>query len=317
MSSFFLELPPQSSIDPISYNDKVLLMGSCFVEHMGNMLNYHKFQALNNPFGIIFHPFPIVDLLERIIRNESFTEKDLFEHHDFWQSFQLHSSLSSDNPSELLEKLNTTLDHTHQFLKESKYLMITLGTAWGYQHESSENIVANCHRVSQQEFDKKLTSAQEIEAKLREVIQKLLFFNPFLNIVFTVSPVRHIRDGIVENNRSKSHLIAAIHNLTKTYDRLTYYPAYELVIDCLRDYRFYTADLVHPNDQAVMYIWKHFSETYLHQEETQSIIKITDEIQRGLAHRPMRPESEAYQKFKASLMKKMELLTHRYPFMNF
>lgn len=317
MSPFFLELPPLSSTEPINYNDKIVLMGSCFVEHIGNMLGYHKFQTLSNPFGIIFHPLPTVQLLDRVLRNEPFTEGDIFSHSDLWQSFETHSSFSSSNPAELLEKLNKSLEHTHLFLKESNYLFITLGTAWGYQHTSSENIVANCHRVSRQEFDKKLASSEEIEARLKDIVQKLLFFNPFLNIVFTVSPVRHTKDGIVENNRSKANLITAIHNLTQKYERTEYYPAYELVIDCLRDYRFYTADLVHPNDQAVMYIWNHFSKTYLHQEETQSIIKATNEIQRGLAHRPMHPESEAYQKFKASLIQKITLLQQRYPFMQF
>ncbi|WP_010178858.1 GSCFA domain-containing protein [Aquimarina agarilytica] len=315
MQPFFLTLPPKQQSPSIGYTSKLFLMGSCFVENIGAQLNYHKFQNLVNPFGIIFHPHAIYNLLERVVTQRLYTEKDIFYHNEQWHSFEVHSQLSNENKDLLLDQLNEQLTQTHQWITQTSHIVITYGTAWGYEHE--QHIVANCHKIPQKEFDKKLSSVPELNRCIKNTLNLIKSINNTATIIFTVSPVRHIKDGIIENNQSKSHLITAIHQTIEFNNKTSYYPAYELMLDCLRDYRFYKPDLIHPNDTAIEFIWEHFKQTWLYESDTQKTIKQVSEIQRGLQHKAFNPNSEAHKKFMASLSDKIKKLTTQFPFIKF
>ncbi len=317
MQPFFLQLPPKASSFPITYDSKVAFLGSCFAENIGEKFKDHKIPSLVNPLGIVFHPLPLMKLLKRCIERDLFEEQDLFYANERWQSFELHSDFSHINKAVLLKAINDQVIAASQFLKEATHLVLTLGTAWGYKHKASEQIVANCHKVSQQVFQKRLSSQEEIASNFSEVFKRLKRFNPSLHIILTVSPVRHIKDGLIENNRSKAQLLSTTAQLISDMEFVDYYPTYELVIDCLRDYRFFKEDMLHPNEQAIDFVWKHFTATFLFKEETQQTLKKVSEIQRGLMHRPFNPQSEAHQNFEASLQGKIEKIQQQYPFMSF
>ncbi len=315
MNQFFTLLPHKKQDASIRYTSTLFLIGSCFVENIGEKLAYHKFPTLINPFGIIFHPEAISPLLLRIVHQNYFTESDLFYHNEQWHCFEVHSQLSHTNKKECLNQLNSFLKDTHNFLKNTSHILITYGSAWGY--EQQEQVVANCHKVPQKEFNKKLTSVTAIQHTINITIEAIKKINPKASIIFTVSPVRHIKDGIIENNQSKAHLLTAVHQVIQKTTNTFYYPAYELVMDCLRDYRFYKPDLIHPNETAINFIWEHFQQTWLHESETQKTLKQVAEIQRGLHHKPFNKNSEAHKKFMASLSDKIERLTDQYSFINF
>lgn len=317
MSSFFLQLPPKTSNFPITYNSKVVLLGSCFAENIGEKLLYHKIPSLVNPLGIVFHPQPLAKLLTRCLAEDSISQDDLFYANERWQSFQLHSNFSHTNKDVLLKSINDKIVTTHQFLKEATHIVLTLGTAWGYQHKETNHVVANCHKIPQNNFLKILSTEEEIISSYNELFKVLKEVNSSLKIILTVSPVRHLKDGLIENNRSKAKLLSAVARLTSEVEFADYYPAYELIIDCLRDYRFYKEDMLHPNTQAIDFVWEHFAKTFLFDKETQKTLEDVSEIQKGLKHKPFNPQSEAHQKFEASLQRKITQMQQQYPFMNF
>ena len=301
----------------IDYNSKVLLLGSCFSENIGNKLAYYKFQSSQNPYGILFHPRAIEQLIENTISKKEFTENDVFYHNEQWHCFETHSLLSNSNQEELLENLNKTTKETFHKIKEVTHLIITLGTAWTYKQISSNKTVANCHKVSQKEFSKELLIVDEITASLHNIASAIKTVNKDITILFTVSPVRHIKDGFTENKRSKSHLISGIHQFLDTKSTNTFYfPSYEIMMDELRDYRFYNEDMIHPNKTAINYIWERFSNTWFSDESLKTMRRV-EEIQRGLSHRPFNPDSEAHLKFLKNLTKKKETLLQMFPFIQF
>lgn len=315
MNQFFLNLPPKIEKKTITYNSNIILFGSCFVENIGRKFDYFKFQNTVNPFGIIFHPEAINNLLERIVSQKQFTEKDLFFHNDQWHCFEVHSKWSNVDKAQLLNNLNSTLKEIFLKIKNASHFIITYGTAWGYQ--KNDFIVANCHKIPQKEFKKTLSSINTIEITIKNTFDKIYFLNPKLTIIATVSPVRHIKDGIIENNRSKAHLLSALHNVVGNSENTNYYPSYELIVDCLRDYRFYKKDLVHPNQTAIDYVWEHFKNTWIHKPETNATIKLIQEIQQGLSHKPFNPDGEAHKKFVLSLEKKKQIAIKKHPFLEF
>jgi len=315
MDQFFINLPAKPFQDSITYRSEVLLLGSCFAENIGKKLKSHKFKTTTNPFGIIFHPEAILTLIERTILQKEYTEKDLFFHNELWHCFEVHSQFSNSNKIELLKKLNAILKQTYDIISSASHIVLTYGTAWGYMKQ--HKIVANCHKIPQKQFQKKLSSVNEIQQAISKACEAIFKINPTIQIIGTISPVRHIKNGISENNRSKSHLIAALHTIIKNFNTVYYYPAYELVIDCLRDYRFYKSDLVHPNQIAIDFIWEHFKNTYLHDKETQLTLKKVHEIQLGMQHRPFNPKSETHQKFLRTLKEKKESLSKKYPDIKF
>ncbi|WP_010522761.1 GSCFA domain-containing protein [Aquimarina agarivorans] len=315
MNQFFTTLPPKKQTPDINYASKVLLMGSCFVENIGQRLEYHKFQTKVNPFGIIFHPVALNNLIKRVIEQRLFTEKDIIYQNEQWHCFEVHSKLSNPDKSEFVSLLNKQIIDTYNWITTASHIVLTYGTAWGYTR--NHTIVANCHKIPQKEFTKTITPIDQLENDITESVNLLKKLNPTAAVLFTVSPVRHLKDGIVANNQSKAHLLSAIHSVINKNADTHYYPAYELVVDCLRDYRFYTPDLLHPNETAIDFIWEHFTATYMHDDDTKKTIKQVIEIQRGLQHKAFNPKSEAHKKFMASLHAKITRITRDFPFMKF
>ena len=303
------------SDNPIDYQSKLVLLGSCFVENVGAKLDYFKFQQTQNPFGILFHPLAIENLVQRAIEEKTYQQEEIFEQDGIWRCFDAHSDLRSDNPEALLHLLNQCLKDTKKWLETSSHIIITLGTAWVYKYNSSGKTVANCHKVPQKQFTKRLLSVTEIEASLDQMVKLIQKVNPKAQIIFTISPVRHLKDGFIENQRSKAQLITALHQIINGHN-VPYFPSYEIMMDELRDYRFYGTDMVHPNQLAVDYIWERFRSAWISQN-AYPVIDEVDAVQKGLLHRPFNPDSEAHQKFKTSLSNKITYLQERYPFMKF
>lgn len=314
-------IPLHPEQNPIDYTSKVLLLGSCFTENMGEKLDYFKFQNLQNPFVIVFHPLAIERLVKRAITHQVFTETDVFEHDGSYFCFEAHSSVTSASKGGLVALLNTRLQEFSAYLSEASHIIFTLGTAWVYLHLASDNVVANCHKIPQKNFAKELLSVQDISASLERTALLIKEINSSANIITTVSPVRHIKDGFIENTRSKAHLISGIHhfnNQKSTIKNLQsfYFPSYELMMDELRDYRFYGEDMLHPNATAVHYIWEKFKLVWI-ASETEQLQNEIDSIQKGLQHRAFNPKSDAHLKFQQNLQQKIEKVNKELPFLKF
>jgi lysophospholipase L1-like esterase len=288
---FRTKIPIPQSNFTIDYNSKIVSLGSCFAENIAKKFDYFKFQNTCNPFGIIFNSVSIEKIIHKVVNQELFTEKDIFFHNELWHCFDVHSDLSNTNKEGLMNELNQLLHSTKQQLQEATHVIITYGTSWVYRNLESNAVVANCHKVPQKEFEKEILSVEIIEKSIKNTIDLIQKVNPKANIIFTVSPVRHLKDGFVENQQSKAHLITAIHQiLNPKSEILNYFPSYEIMMDELRDYRFYAEDMLHPSQMAIDYIWERFSETTVSQE-SHSIMKEVETIQKGLAHRPFNPNS--------------------------
>ena len=312
-------VPLQKAEYPIDYSSKMLLLGSCFVENMGSKLDYFKFQQLQNPFGILFHPLALENLVERALAGKTYHVDEVFEQNGIWHCFDAHSDLNALSKEDLLNHLNQGLKETKSELENATHVVITLGTAWVYEHRSLGKTVANCHKVPQKVFEKRLLSPEEIQSSLYRLVDLVAKVNPKVNFIFTVSPVRHLKDGFVENQQSKAHLITSLHSVLSSRAQsrgMSYFPAYEIMMDELRDYRFYGKDLVHPNALAVEYIWEKFKSVWI-SPDCYSVMEEVDGVQKGLQHRPFNPDSEAHKKFKTSLRTKITYLQERYPFMKF
>jgi len=302
--------------NPINYDSQIVLLGSCFAANIGKKLEYFQFRNLQNPFGILFNPKAIATFLWRVASQEKYIAEDLFFHNEQWHCFDAHSALSDPDAQVVLDRLNTALEQTLVGLRNATHTVLTLGTAWGYRLKALDEIVANCHKIPQTEFDKVLLSVTEVQTYLVETKNYLRAINPRMELLLTVSPVRHLKDGFVENTRSKAHLIAAVHEFASQTARVNYFPAYELQMDELRDYRFYDRDMVHPNALAIDYIWERFCEVHM-TAETQEVMKQVVLVQKGLAHRPFNPKSTQHQKFLRSLDMRKETLLSSYAFMEF
>jgi len=315
---FRTKIPILKSNNPIDYNSKIVSIGSCFAVNMAEKLDYFKFRNTCNPFGILFHPLAIEKLIDFAVSRKEFMEKDIFFHNENWHSFDAHSDLSNSNAAELIANLNDIVKSTRQQITESSHIIITYGTSWVYRNLESNCIVANCHKVPQKEFKKEILSVETIEKSIQNTIDLIQKINPNVNFIFTVSPVRHLKDGFVENQRSKSHLITAIQNLQSATFNLQseYFPSYEIMMDELRDYRFYAEDMIHPSQVAIDYIWERFSQTTI-SEESHSIMNEVETIQKGLAHRPFNPNSESHKKFLDNLNQKINTLALKFPHIKF
>ncbi len=299
----------------INYQSNILLLGSCFSESIGDKLNHFKFQSTQNPFGILFHPKAIENLITNAVNEKVYSSADFFYQNEAWHSFDAHSSLSSENEKSLLNKINSAISLTNRKLKEATHIFITLGTSWVYRSLETKDIVANCHKVPQKKFLKELLTVDEIKESLHAMIVLLKSVNKNINITFTVSPIRHLKDGFTQNTQSKSHLISAIHNILNE-DNISYFPSYEIMMDELRDYRFYAEDMIHPNKTAINYIWEKFIDTWF-SEETKPTMKEIDVIQKGISHRPFNKNSEQYQYFLKKIAEKKEKLKAQFPFIKF
>lgn len=299
----------------IDYHSKIILLGSCFSENIGNKLSYHKFESFQNPFGILFHPKAIENLIVNAINERVYTDKDIFFNHEVWSSFGAHSSLSALHKNTLLSNLNSAIKSTHQQLKEATHIVITLGTSWVYRFIETDTIVANCHKIPQKDFLKEILSIDEVTESLDAIIALIRSVNKSAAIICTVSPVRHLKDGFIENAQSKSHLIAAVHQFTKVAN-VFYFPSYEIMMDELRDYRFYKEDMIHPNKTAVDYIWEKFVDSWI-SEKTKDTMQSIAGIQKGIEHKPFYENSVQHQQFLKNLEEKKIGVQKQFPRINF
>jgi len=313
----------------ITYQDKILLVGSCFTEHIGNSLEELKFSVLQNPNGILFDPHSVSRSLVSYSQNKQYSGEDFFQLNETWHSWQHHSRYSHTNLQEAVRVINSSQQRAHDFLKQANWLVITLGSSFSYRlnehavkaREFSKapffggGEVSNCHRAPAQWFNKHLMPIDEIISVLEDCLGQLFQFNSKLNIIFTVSPVRHIRDGVVDNNRSKARLIESVHQLVNKFDQLYYFPAYELVIDVLRDYRFYDIDLVHPNYMATEFVLEKFAEACI-DENTRKLMQEVKSIVIARKHKAFQPETNAHKQFLSLHFEKARSLKERYPFLD-
>ena len=317
----------------IDYNSKIISIGSCFTENIGAKLYYYKFHNSVNPFGIIFNPVSIENLISRAINEQEFTENDIFYNNERWQCYQVHSVLSLENKEEYLSILNSLLiDFKNQIL-ECTHFIITYGTSWIYQLKSSNQVVANCHKIPQNQFNKVILSVLDIENSIKNSINLIQRINPKCSFIFTVSPVRHIKDGFVENTLSKSNLIVALHNSklvthnlqpathnsqpeTHNSQLANYFPAYEIMMDELRDYRFYAQDMLHPNKIAIDFIWEKFAATQV-SDTIYTTMEDINSIQKSLLHKPFNVNSKSYSLFLSALKYKIERIKNNFPHIEF
>ncbi|VBB43473.1 GSCFA domain protein [uncultured Paludibacter sp.] len=302
---------PASTVQ-IGYNDKLMTLGSCFAENIGKKLTDAFFQVNINPFGVLYNPMSVNDSLQKLMGNDFYTETELFEHQSLWHSFSHSSLYSGETKKECLQKINASLQEARKFLQETRFLLITFGTAWIYENTEDGKTVANCHKLPANRFHRRRLSVTEIGEKFTILLSQLKARNPHLEVIFTVSPIRHWKDGAHENNVSKSVLHLAIEELKEKFPFVHYFPAYEIQLDELRDYRFYAPDMLHPSETAVDYIWKRFSETYFG-KETEGLKKELEQLRADLNHRPLHPESSEYQQFLKSVEKRKAKLQEKYP----
>lgn len=313
--NFFTQIDIKPLPESITHKHKIMLMGSCFTEHIGNGLSDLKFNCLQNPNGILFETESVSRSLVSYINNRQYTEADLFLYNELWQSWNHHSRFSNPSKDEALAGINQSQAEAHAFLKEADWLIITLGSSFVYRLVEENRFVANCHKAPGQWFTKYLIPIDEQISLLDNTIHQLFHFNRKLKIIFTISPVRHLRDGVVENNRSKARLLETVHHLVNKFDRLFYFPAYELVIDVLRDYRFYDIDLAHPNYAATQFVMENFTD-YAFDEHTKLLLKDIRQIVIARNHKPFHPGSEQHKQFLRQHYEKASQLVSLHPHLN-
>lgn len=313
MMSFRTVLPLPGTPFHLDHAHKILMLGSCFTENIGSRLNSLKFDVLINPFGTIYNPLAKAGLLINCGSNEFEARMAYDTKSNLYFDYNYHGKLSSLSEEEHQYKVQKAWKAFNNYAKDAQCLILSPGTAFAYYLKEDGQIVANCHKQANDLFIRKLLDANSIVTALKKAFESLWRINPELKIILTISPVRHIADGLIENNLSKAQLLIACHDLCQLSQNVSYFPAYELLLDDLRDYRFYDKDMLHPNESAIDYIWKYFSDCYFN-EKTRDIIKEVEAINRGLTHRAFHPESPAHKKFLLTLTERIAQLSksHRY-----
>lgn len=314
---FFTEINITEFPSKLDYSKSMMLMGSCFTENIGQKLLDLKFKVDMNPFGILYNPESIANGLKILLEKRIFTEKDLFNDHGLWNSFYHHSRFSDIDRDEALRKINERITNSNEFLKSADFLIITYGTAWVYELKETGKIVSNCHKIPASEFKRFRLGVYEITETYRELLEHIWRINPGLKVIFTVSPIRHWKDGAVENQLSKATLLLAIDQLIRGFgDQVcAYFPSYEIVMDELRDYRFYAEDMLHLSPVATDYIFDRFSKAMVSAESIEvsgQVSKVTKAIQ----HRPFNPRSVEYEKFLRSNLNEISRLESRFSFLD-
>ncbi len=299
----------------LHHSDNVVLLGSCFSDNIGAKMHGALINATINPMGTLYNPMSIARGVQRLINNEPVAGKDLFMQGGVWNSYDFHSRHSMPDKQVTLDRMNSRIDQGHQALQQARLLTITLGTAIVYRLKATGEVVANCHKVPQHEFERKMAPVSEMVRTLDEMLTALHTFNPDMNIILTVSPIRHIADGLDVNSLSKASLRVAIQEVMARHrDYCDYFPSYEIMLDDLRDYRFYSNDMVHPSDVAVEYIWQAFQATYLDDHSALAVARC-ERIHKRLQHRPMSANRETVDRFNADTASVVRNLIKEYPYL--
>lgn len=304
---FRTELTPHKSPAPVHLQHALLTIGSCFSETIGNRLTENKFNCRANPFGVIYNPHSIHQALRYAVNNQLPPDHTFFSNHDIHLNYEFHSSFGSLSSSAMRTRLAETIGSIHQFLKKADWLMVTYGTAWIYIRKDTGDIVANCHKMPPVHFQKELFTQKKLIDSFEGFYKELKIFNPGVHIILTVSPVRHVKDSLELNSVSKSVLRLACHTLSELHNDVFYFPAYELLLDDLRDYRFYQPDMLHPSAEAEEYIWQKFSETFF-DDAARSFLREWKPILQALRHKPFHPASKAHRHFVQQTIRKLETL---------
>jgi hypothetical protein len=275
-----------------------------------------KWRTEVNPFGVLYNPLSIAEALTSLLDYHPLTEDELVLFPDGgWNTWLHHSSYSLPERGEALAHINTRMERAAQMLGEADTLIITLGTAWVYRLKEDGRVVGNCHKVPEREFQRQRLSVDEIVETFVALLARLWAVNPGARVLLTVSPVRHLKDTLHGNQLSKSTLLLAVDELCSRYpEQLHYFPAYEIVIDELRDYRFYADDMAHPSSQAVEYVWQRFVE-HCTDEASHLFMAEWSKVARALEHRPFRPDSEQYRQFIRQIMLKIKELKEKFPYL--
>ncbi|RTE54954.1 GSCFA domain-containing protein [Arenibacter aquaticus] len=310
------QIPLSEEGPKIDYHSKLLLLGSCFAENIGDRFQHYKFQSLVNPFGILYQATAIHKVAKKVVSGTEFPEEHLVFSNEKWQALDVHSDLSRSEKTETLQAIENASSSTTDCLNGVTHVIITLGTAWAYKYKQTNCIIANCHKVPQKNFEKILLDTSSIANALLDTISLLQSRVPGVKVILTVSPVRHLKDGFVENQRSKANLISAVHEVLGKLPQASYFPAYEIMMDELRDYRYYDRDMVHPNSLAIDYIWEKFISVWVAKEVLPQMDKVAA-VQNGLNHRPFNPESDKHRQFLRKLDQKIAYLQKQYPYMKF
>ncbi|KAA6339550.1 hypothetical protein EZS27_012529 [termite gut metagenome] len=301
------------ALPTVNHSHELLLMGSCFAESIGTLLKASKFRCDVNPFGILYNPLSVATALREVLGAKVYTGEDLLYYQGEYHSLMHHGSFSSPEASDCLATINSRLQQARRNIRRTHHLLITFGTAWIYRYKETGNVAANCHKLPDSKFERCRLEPDGIAAEYISLIDELLERNPCLHIWFTVSPIRHTKEGMHGNQLSKAILLLAIERLQEHFPgKVWYFPAYEIMTDELRDYRFYADDLAHPSPLAVQYVWERFAQACF-APETQELIKEWESIAKALAHRPLREESERYKHFLEQLVLKIKQLTEKYP----
>lgn len=315
MASFRSEIKIPKSVFKIKYTDHIFSIGSCFTQHIHGKLVDHYFNSFSNPCGIVFNPVSISNQINHLLKNETWEARDLFFDGELYHGLHHHGDFSGANEQKVLATLNSTAVLAAEKLIKADILLITFGTSIVYVLKEKNVLVANCHKIPNHFFDRKFLEVEEIVDSTDTWINSLTKINPHLNIILTISPVRHLKEGFTDNTLSKARLALAVEKLCKSNNNIHYFPAYEIVLDDLRDYRFFGEDLVHPNDMAIDYVWSKFKETYFNHESINLLDKL-DQIHKAKNHRPIHPDSMAHRKFLAKLDMDIIELKMKYPELN-
>lgn len=317
MKQYFTEVQIQDYPWKINHRQKIMMAGSCFTENIGRRMQRLKFQVDLNPFGILYNPQSIAKSLRVLMEGKTYTQEDLFEHEGIWHSFDHHSRFSSASAQTALDRINSQIDVSRQHLMDGEYLILSFGTAWMYELKRTGKIVSNCHKLPASEFKRLRLTPGEMVEDFRDLILALWRFNPNLKIIFTVSPIRHWKDGAVANQLSKSTLLLSIDRLVTGFgeEKCAYFPSYEIMMDELRDYRFYAPDMLHLSEPAIDHIWQKFSQKMI-ESESLEIIKQLVKIIKACEHRPISPGSKTYENFLITNLNEIDRLTKIFPFLN-
>ena len=300
----------------IDYNSRLMMLGSCFAENMGSKFSYYKFDVDVNPCGIIYNPLSVANVLRLIVEGKQFEKSDLRQVGGKWVSLYHHGAFSSTDPDECLRRINDRLTKATGELRTLDLLVITWGTAWVYRYTRENIVVSNCHKIPSQEFERSRLSVEEIVKEYLVLIGRLREINPGLRILFTVSPIRHWKDGAHGNQLSKATLLLAIDRLREELQHVYYFPAYEIVLDELRDYRFYADDMLHMSGFTVDYIWERFLYSFI-SPEVLGLMNQIGRVNKGVAHRPFDPQSEEYHRLVKKMLAEIAMIWRSYPMIDF